>query len=49
MILTLAGAFLLGLTVAALGAALGLGTGFLGFSVFLVAVTSGCFDASVTS
>jgi hypothetical protein len=37
--LTLAGAFLVGLTVAALVAAVDLGTGFLGLAVFLVAVT----------
>jgi hypothetical protein len=46
--LTLAGAFLVGLTVAALVAAVDLGTGFLGLAVFLVAVTFGGLGASVT-
>jgi hypothetical protein len=45
--LTLAGAFLLGLTVAALVAPVDLGTGFLGLAVFLVAVTFGGLGASV--
>jgi hypothetical protein len=39
--LAAAGAFLVGLTVAALVAAVDLGTGFLGLAVFLVAVTFG--------
>jgi hypothetical protein len=46
--LTLANAFLVGLTVAAIVAAVDLGTGFLGFAVFLVAVTFGGLGASVT-
>jgi hypothetical protein len=47
-VLTLAGAILLDLTVATLVVAVGLGTGFLGLAVFLVAVTFGCSGASVT-
>jgi hypothetical protein len=39
---------LMGLAEAALAAAAGLGAGFLGLAVFLVAVTFGCSGASVT-
>jgi hypothetical protein len=46
--LTLAGAFLVGLTVSAFVAAVGLDTGFLDLAVFLVAVRFGGFGASVT-
>jgi hypothetical protein len=47
-VLTLLAAFLLALPVARLGAAVGLGSGFLGLAVFLVVVTIGCTGASVT-
>jgi hypothetical protein len=47
-VLTLVAAFLLDLPVARLGAALGLGSGFLGLAVSLVAVTIGWTGASVT-
>jgi hypothetical protein len=43
-----AGAFLEGLAEAALVAAEGLGAGFLGSTIFLVAVTIGCSGAYVT-
>jgi hypothetical protein len=46
--LTLAAAFFLGFPAAGLGAAVDLGSGFLGLAVFLVAVTLGCYGASVT-
>jgi hypothetical protein len=48
VVLTLAAAFLLALPVARLGAAVRLGSGFLGLTVSLVAVTIGCTGASVT-
>jgi hypothetical protein len=44
-VLTLADAFLVGLAEAALVAAANLDAGFLGLSVFLVAVTFGCSEA----
>jgi hypothetical protein len=47
-VLTLAGACLLGLTVAALVAAVDLGTGFLRLAVFLVAVRFRGSEACVT-
>jgi hypothetical protein len=47
-VLTLADAFLVGLEEVALAAAAGLGAGFLGLAVFLVAITFGCSGASVT-
>jgi hypothetical protein len=47
-VLTLVAAFLLALPVARLAAAVGLGSGFLGLAVSLVAVTMGCIGASVT-
>ena len=47
-VLTLAGYFFLGLPAAGFGAAVGMGSGFSGLAVFLVAVTLGCSDASVT-
>jgi VIT1/CCC1 family predicted Fe2+/Mn2+ transporter len=47
-ILTLAAAFFLDFTAAALVAAVDLGSSFLGAAVFLVAVTFGCTNASVT-
>jgi hypothetical protein len=47
-VLKLAAASFFGLTVAALGAAVVLGSGFLGLAVLLVAVTFGCMDATVT-
>jgi hypothetical protein len=46
--LTLASGFLLGLTVAALGPAVRLDTGFLGLAVFLVVVTFCCLGVCVT-
>jgi hypothetical protein len=45
---TFAGAFLVGFTLAALVAAVHLGTGLLGLAVFLVAVTYWGLGASVT-
>jgi hypothetical protein len=47
-VLKLAGAFVLALPVARLGAAVGLGSGFLGLALSLVAVTMSCTGASVT-
>jgi hypothetical protein len=47
-VLTLVAAFLLALPVARLGAAVGLGSGFLGLAVSLVAVTIGWTGVSVT-
>jgi hypothetical protein len=47
-VLTHVPAFLLALPVARLGAAVGLGSGFLCLAVSLVAVTIGCTGASVT-
>jgi hypothetical protein len=47
-ILTLAAAFLFDFPAADLGAAVDLGSGFLGLAVFLVAATFGCSGASVT-
>ena len=47
-VLTLTAAFLLGFILAALRAAVGLGTGFFVLAVFLVAVTLGCLDFAVT-
>jgi hypothetical protein len=44
---TIATVFFLGFAAAGLGAAAGLVWGFLGLAVFLVAVTLGCFSASV--
>lgn len=48
LVLTLVGAFFEGLTDAALVAAAGLGVGFLGLAVFLVAVTFGCSEPPET-
>jgi hypothetical protein len=48
VVLTIVAAFLLALPVARLGAAVGLGSSFLGLAVSLVAVTIGCTGASVT-
>ena len=45
---TLAATFFFGFTVAGLGAAVGLGAGFLGLAVFLVTVTFSCLGAFVT-
>jgi hypothetical protein len=47
-VLTLATAFCLGFTVAVLGAAVGLGSGFFGLAVILLAVTLGCLGVTVT-
>jgi hypothetical protein len=47
-VLTLVAAFLLALPVARLGAAVCLGSGFLGLALSLVAVTIGCTGAFVT-
>jgi hypothetical protein len=47
-VLTLAAPFFLGFPAAGLGPAVDLGPDFLGLSVFLVAVTLGCWGASVT-
>jgi hypothetical protein len=47
-IFTLVAAVFLDLTVATLGAAVVLGSDFLGLAVFLVAVTFGCLGACVT-
>lgn len=46
--LTLAAAFFLVFPAAGLGCAVGLGSGFLGLAVFLVAVTLCCSGASMT-
>ena len=43
---TIATAFVLGFAATGLGAAAGLGSGFLGLAVFLVAVSLGCLGAS---
>jgi hypothetical protein len=48
VVLTLTVGFFLGFPVAGLRATVGLGSGFLGLAVFLVAVTLGCLGASVT-
>jgi hypothetical protein len=47
-VLTLADAFLVGLTEVTLVAAAGLGAGFVGLTVFLVAVVFSCSGDSVT-
>jgi hypothetical protein len=47
-VLTLAATFFFGLTVPGLGAAVGLGSGFLGLAVFLVAVTFSCLGTFTT-
>jgi hypothetical protein len=47
-VFTLVAAFLLALPVARLGAAVGLGSGFLGLAVSLVAVTIGWTGSSVS-
>jgi hypothetical protein len=47
-VLTLTAAFFLGFPAAGLGAAVGLDSDFSGLAVFLVAVTFGCSDASMT-
>jgi hypothetical protein len=47
-VLKLAAAFLFDFPAADLGAAVDLGSGFLGLAVFLVAVTLGCSGDSVT-
>ena len=49
VVLTLMAGFFFGFTVAGLGAAVGLDSSFVGLAVFLVAVTSYCLGASVTS
>jgi len=46
-VLTIAAAFL-GFPAAGLGAAVDLGSGFLGLAAFLAVVTFGCFGAPVT-
>jgi len=48
-VLIVAAAFFLGLEVAVLGAAVGLGTDFLGLAVFLMAVSLSCLCAFFTS
>jgi hypothetical protein len=46
--LTLANPLFYGLTLAGLGAALGLGLGFLGLAYFLMAVTGSCLSVTAT-
>jgi len=49
MVLTLVAACFLVFTVTGLGAAVGLGSSFIDVATYLVAVTSACLGASVTS